>query len=43
LEQCKDIAELLRYDEDTAGGLMAKEFIKVNENWDVLQRVTKNA
>ncbi len=39
LEHAKDIAELLRYDEDTAGGLMAKEFIKVNENWNVLQSV----
>jgi len=27
---------LLRYDEDTAGGLMAKELVKVNENWNVL-------
>lgn len=32
-EQVKDIEELLSYDEDTAGGLMGKEFIKVNENW----------
>ena len=31
----KDIKELLRYDEDSAGGLMAKELIKVNENWSV--------
>jgi len=29
------IVELMRYDEDTAGGLMAKELIKVNENWSV--------
>jgi magnesium transporter len=28
--------DLLRYDEDTAGGLMAKELVKVNENWNVL-------
>jgi magnesium transporter len=28
-----DIADLLTYDEDTAGGLMAKELIAVNENW----------
>jgi magnesium transporter len=27
---------LLRYDEDTAGGLMGKELVKVNENWSVL-------
>src|SRR5690554_3990481 len=30
-----DIVELLRYDEDTAGGLMAKELVKVKENWTV--------
>lgn len=34
-EHAKDIVELLRYDENTAGGLMAKELIKVNENWTV--------
>lgn len=36
IEHAKDIVELLRYDEDTAGGLMAKEFVSVNENWSVL-------
>ncbi|MGQ8868586.1 magnesium transporter [Myroides sp. TSA_177.3] len=36
LEHAKDIVELLRYDEDTAGGLMAKEFVSVNENWSIL-------
>lgn len=30
-----DIQELLRYDEDSAGGLMAKELIKVRETWTV--------
>jgi len=30
-----DIQELLTYDEDSAGGLMAKELVKVNENWTV--------
>ena len=35
-EHAKDIVELLRYDEDTAGGLMGKELVKVNENWNVL-------
>ncbi len=35
----KDIVELLRYDEDSAGGLMAKELVKANENWTVLQCV----
>jgi len=33
--QAGDIADLLSYDENTAGGLMAKELIKVNENWDL--------
>lgn len=36
VEHAKDIVELLRYDEDTAGGLMHKELVKVNENWTVL-------
>jgi len=35
-EHAKEIVELLRYDDDTAGGLMAKELVKVNENWNVL-------
>ena len=35
-EHAKEIVELLRYDENTAGGLMAKELVKVNENWNVL-------
>lgn len=34
-EHAKDIVDLLRYDEDSAGGLMAKELVKVNENWTV--------
>ncbi len=33
IEQAGDIVDLLAYDEDSAGGLMAKELIKVNENW----------
>ncbi len=36
VEQAGDIVDLLAYDEDTAGGLMAKELIKVNENWSIL-------
>lgn len=36
LEHARDIVDLLRYDEDTAGGLMAKEYVSVNENWTVL-------
>jgi magnesium transporter len=35
VEQAGVIVDLLSYDEDTAGGLMAKELIKVNENWDI--------
>jgi magnesium transporter len=35
VEHAKDIVELLRYNEDTAGGLMHKELVKVNENWNV--------
>jgi len=38
-EHVKDIVELLRYDENSAGGLMAKELVKVNENWTVLKCV----
>ncbi len=34
-EQANDIADLLNYDENTAGGLMAKELIKVNLNWSL--------
>ncbi|APU68397.1 MAG: magnesium transporter [Bacteroidota bacterium] len=34
-EHADHIVELLRYDEDSAGGLMAKELVKVNENWSV--------
>ena len=33
----ENIRELLNYEEDTAGGLMAKELISVNENWNVLK------
>ncbi len=33
VEQAGEIVDLLSYDEDTAGGLMAKELIKVNINW----------
>lgn len=32
MEQAGDIVDLLQYDEDTAGGLMGTELIKVNEN-----------
>jgi magnesium transporter len=36
VEHAKDIVDLLRYDEDSAGGIMHKELVKVNENWNVL-------
>jgi magnesium transporter len=35
LEQAGDIVDLLNYDENSAGGLMAKELITVNENWSI--------
>ena len=35
----KDIRDLLRYDENTAGGLMAKELVKVQEDLSVLKCV----
>ena len=34
-EHIADIIELLKYDEDTAGGLMAKELVQVKETWTV--------
>jgi len=36
-EHASDISDLLTYPEDSAGGLMAKELIKVNENWTTIQ------
>ncbi len=36
-EQAGDIVDLLNYDEDTAGGLMAKELVAINENLTVKQ------
>lgn len=36
VDHAGDIVDLLSYDENTAGGLMGKELIKVNENWDML-------
>jgi magnesium transporter len=47
-EKAHHIKDLLHYDEDCAGGLMAKELIKTNLNWTVTQcieeirRQTKN-
>ena len=36
-DDVKKIQDLLLYSSDSAGGLMAKELIKVNENWSILQ------
>ncbi len=35
-EHARDIVDLLRYDENSAGGLMAKELVKVYDHWTVL-------
>ncbi|MFV0346620.1 MAG: magnesium transporter [Bacteroidales bacterium] len=46
LEQAGDIVDLLEYDEDSAGGLMAKELVSVNENLNVqecLKEIAKQA
>lgn len=36
-EREEHIIDLMRYEEDVAGGLMAKELIKANVNWNVVQ------
>ncbi|QDH77679.1 magnesium transporter [Echinicola soli] len=38
-EKAGHIMELLRYEEGSAGALMAKEFIKANLNWTVVQTI----
>ncbi len=38
-EHAKEIVDLLRYDKDTAGGLMGKEMIKVYKDWSVITAV----
>ncbi len=35
MEQAGDIVDLLKYDEDTAGGMMGTEMVVVNENWSM--------
>ena len=35
IEQAGDIVDLLKYDEDTAGGHMGTEMVVVNENWSM--------
>lgn len=37
----EQVLELLRYEEDTAGGIMAKEFIRANKNWNVIQTINE--
>lgn len=39
VEHASDIVDLLSYAENTAGGLMAKELIHVNEKWSILRCV----
>ena len=36
-EKATYILDLLRYEDDVAGGLMAKELIRANENWTIKQ------
>lgn len=36
-EKASHLMELLEYDEDVAGGLMAKELIKVNDYWNIFR------
>ncbi len=38
-ESAQYINELMRYDEDCAGGLMAKEMIVANINWTIVQTI----
>lgn len=39
VEQAGDIVDLLKYDEDTAGGIMGTEMVIVNENWSMAECV----
>jgi len=46
LEQAGDIVDLLEYEEDSAGGIMAKELVVVNENWTIatcLKEISRQA
>lgn len=38
-ERAAYIIDLMRYEEDCAGGLMAKELVKANLNWNVVQTI----
>ncbi len=39
VEQAGDIIDLLKYDEDTAGGLMGTEMLVANENWSMPETI----
>lgn len=39
VEHAKDIVDLLRYDVDTAGGLMGKELVKVRNFWSNMRSI----
>lgn len=41
VEQAGSIIDLMKYDDDTAGGLMGKEMIVVNENWSMPECVKR--
>ena len=41
VEQAGDIIDLLQYDEDTAGGIMSKDLIAVNENLSMPECITE--
>ncbi len=43
VEQAGDIIDLLKYDEDTAGGLMGTEMLVVNENWSMPEQLRMQA
>ena len=40
-DYANDLSDLLKYDENTAGSMMATELIKVNENWNTLECLKK--
>ena len=40
-QQASDLADLLSYNENSAGALMAKELIQVRENWSILRCVSE--
>ena len=40
-KQASDLADLLSYEDSSAGALMAKELIKVYENWSILRCVSE--